>query len=235
MGESWDEGKHWFIIIRIHRKWDSSWACFCGVEEIGWDSSKQVFVTLGFIDVPGYGQGLICHCRVAEGISDPVHSCQPTEPSVFAAEVELCGCCAHLEDVSIISAQAACLVGRETLGPSQGFSSASLDGITWGNPKPDLASGATGEEISQWVFTSWFPVADFQPIFFLLKIFTAIKWQTKPISKGKQLGWWMCPAKEGCKHAPQAARRNEPFLQLRDTNPAARFHPACSPSNKPPQ
>lgn len=110
---------------------------------------------------------------------------------VFAGEVELHGCCTQLEDVAIISAQAACLVARETLGPSQGSSSASLDGITWGNPKPDLSSGATREESSQWVFNNWFPVADFRQIFFLLKIFTAIKWQTKPVSKGKQFGRWM--------------------------------------------
>lgn len=87
-------------------------------------------------------------------------------------------------------------------------------------------------ENSQWVFTSWFAVAHFQQPFFLLRIFTVIKRQTKHISKGKQLGWWMCPAKEGCRHIPQAARRNEPFLLLRDTNPMARFHPARSLSDK---
>lgn len=70
-------------------------------------------------------------------------------------------------------------------------------------------------------------------VIFLLKIFTVVKLQNKPISKGKQVGQRRGAAKGAHKHAPKAVRRNEAFLQLRDTSPGARFHPTRSPSNKP--
>lgn len=70
-------------------------------------------------------------------------------------------------------------------------------------------------------------------VIFLLKIFTVVKLQNKPISKGKQVGQRRGAAKEAHKHAPKAVRRTEAFLPLRDASPGARFHPMCSPSNKP--
>lgn len=212
-------------------------ACFCDVEGIGLHNSRESFVTRGSgaqgpRDVPGYGKDQFVTVGLQKdamtlftpaSLLKAFWFCRGTAAWVLHTP----GICGHY-----LYTERDNWGGKHWVHPR----APAVPALMSSHPKGDGATGVTGEESSQWVFTNWFPVAHFQQIVFPLKNFhTAIKWQTKPISKGKQLGWRTCPAKEGCKHTPQAVKRNEPFLRLRDTNPRARFHPACSPSNKPPQ
>lgn len=66
-------------------------------------------------------------------------------------------------------------------------------------------------------------------VIFLLKIVTVVKLQNKPISKGKQVGQWRCAAKGAHRHAPEAVRRNEAFLQLQGRKPRGQISPYAFP------
>lgn len=162
--------------------------CYCGVAEVWQEVSKDPFVIVG---LQSGAMTLFIPVGMQSGLF--LQDC-------WSGTV----CAAHTRAHVPYHRPGIVLRQRGTLGPPQGSGSVNPDGITQdlqralGGPHAMPGPRCQGKRKLPRGLHSWFAIAEFQCVFFLLQICTVIKLQNKPTSKGKQVGQQRSAAKGTC-------------------------------------